>query len=105
MIRFLLRTLGLLFLASAFIFLVYDGTRSIAANLIMYTRVDEVWSLLHPASLQQFQPWIEQHAPHPLTEPAVAAVLSAPAAVILVIAGTILMLLGRRKKKLIGYSR
>jgi hypothetical protein len=105
MIRFLLRTLGLLFLAAAFIFLVYDGTRSIAANAVVYTRVDEVWSLLHAASLQQVQPWIEQHAPHWLAEPATAAVLGAPGAVILGIAGTILMLLGRRKKKLIGYGR
>jgi hypothetical protein len=105
MIRFLLRTLGLLFLASAFIFFVYDGTRSIAANLLVYTRVDEVWSLLHPASLQQVQPWIEQHAPHWAAEPGAAAVLGAPAAVVLGIAGMILMLLGRRKKKLIGYGR
>jgi hypothetical protein len=105
MIRFLLRTLGLLFLASAFIFLVYDGTRSIAANLLVYTRADEVWSLLHAASLQQIQPWIGQHAPHWLAEPMTAAVLGAPATVILAVAGMILMLLGRRKKKLIGYGR
>jgi beta-lactamase regulating signal transducer with metallopeptidase domain len=105
MIRFLLRTLGLLFLASAFIFLVYDGTRSIAANLLVYSKADEVWSLVHAASLQQLQPWIEQHAPRWLYDPVMTTILGAPAAVVLGIAGAILILLGRRKKKLIGYGR
>jgi hypothetical protein len=105
MIRFLLRTLGLLFLASAFVFLVYDGTRSIAANLPVYSKADEVWSLVHAASLQQVQPWIEQHAPHWLWDPVATTVLGAPAFAILGVAGAILTLLGRRKKKLIGYGR
>ena len=71
MIRFLLRTLGLLFLAAAFIFLVYDGTRSIAANVLLYSKVDEIWSLLHTASLQQLQPSIQKHAPPWLWDPVV----------------------------------
>lgn len=105
MIRFLLRTLGLLFLAAAFLFLVYDGTRSIAANFIMYTKADEVWSLVHAASLQQFQPWIEQHAPQWVWDPALPAILRAPAAAVLTVPGAVLILLGRRKKPLIGYGR
>jgi len=105
MIRFLLRTLGLLFLAAAFIFLVYDGTRSIAANVLLYSKVDEIWSLLHTASLQQLQPSIEKHAPAWLWDPAITTVLDAPAVVVLGIIGAILILLGRRKKPLIGYGR
>jgi hypothetical protein len=105
MIRFLLRTLGLLLLAAAFIFLVYDGTRSIAANLLIYSKVDEVWSLVHASSLQQLQPWIEQHAPHWLWDPVMVTVLGAPAIVVLGLAGAILIVLGRRKKPLIGYAR
>src|SRR5258708_38049593 len=105
MIRFLLRTLGLLFLAAAFIFLVYDGTRSIAANVLLYSKVDEIWSLLHTASLQQLQPPIEKHAPPWLWDPVVTTVLDAPAIVVLGMIGAILILLGRRKKPLIGYGR
>jgi hypothetical protein len=105
MIRFLLRTLGLLFLAAAFIFLVYDGTRSIAANVLLYSKVDEIWSLLHTASLQQLQPSIEKHAPPWLWDPMVTTVLDAPAVIVLGIVGAILILLGRRKKPLIGYGR
>lgn len=105
MIRFLLRTLGLLFLAAAFVFLVYDGTRSIAASQLVYTKVDDVWSLLYPASLQQLQPWIESHGPRWLWDPAATTVLDAPAAVALAVIGAILIPLGRRKKPLIGYAR
>jgi hypothetical protein len=105
MIRFLLRTLGLLFLAAAFIFLVYDGTRSIAANQLVYTKVDEVWSLVHAASLQQLQPWIESHGPRWLWDPVVTNVLNGPAAVALGIVGILLIPLGRRRGQLIGYAR
>jgi hypothetical protein len=105
MIRFLLRTLGLLFLAAAFIFLVYDGTRSIAANVLLYSKTDEIWSLVDTASLQQLQPSIEKNAPQWLWDPVVTTVLDAPAVVVLGIIGAILILLGRRKKPLIGYGR
>ena len=105
MIRFLFRTLGLLFLAAAFIFLVYDGTRSIAANVLLYSKADEIWSLVHTTSLQQLQPSIEKRAPPWLWDPVVTTVLDAPAVVVLGIIGAILILLGRRKKPLIGYGR
>jgi hypothetical protein len=105
MIRFLLRTLGLLFLAAAFIFLVYDGTKSIAADTLLYSKVDEIWSLVHTTSLQQLQPSLEKNAPPWLWDPVVTTVLDAPAVVVFGIAGAILILLGRRKKPLIGYGR
>jgi hypothetical protein len=105
MIRFLFRTLGLLFLAAAFVFVVYDGTKSIAANALVFTKVSEVWTLLHAASLQQLQPLIEKNAPPWLWDPAAVTVLNAPALVALGIVGAILVILGRRKKPLIGYGR
>jgi len=105
MIRFLLRTLGLLFLATAFIFLVYDGTRSIAANALLYSKVDEIWSLVHTASLQRLQPSIEKNAPPWLWDPVVTTVLDAPVVAVFGIIGAVLILLGRRKKPLIGYGR
>ncbi len=105
MIRFLLRTLGLLFLAAAFVFVIYDGTKSIAANALLYSKVDEIWSLMHPASLQQLQPFLEKNAPPWLWDPVATSVLDAPVTVVFGILGIIMILLGRRKKPLIGYSR
>jgi beta-lactamase regulating signal transducer with metallopeptidase domain len=105
MIRFLFRALGMLFLAAAFVFLVYDGTRSIAANQLVYTKVEEVWSLVHAASLQRLQPWIESHGPRWLWDPVTSKLLEAPAVAALVLAGAIFIPLGRRKKRLIGFAR
>ena len=103
MIRFLLRTLGLFFLAAAFVLFVYDGTKSIAANALVFIKVSEVWNLIHPASFQQLRPAIDATAPW-LWDP-VVAILQAPAFAACALVGAILMLLGRRKKPLIGYSR
>jgi ABC-type phosphate transport system permease subunit len=105
MIRFLLRTLGLLCLAAAFVFLVYDGTRSISDNAVEYTKVEDVWSLVHTASLQQLRPWIESHGPRWLWDPVATTILASPSAVALAILGAIMIPLGRRKKRMIGYAR
>lgn len=105
MIRFLLRTLGLLCLAAAFVFLIYDGTRSISDNAVEYTKVEDVWSLVHTPSLQRLQPWIESHGPHWLWDPVATTILGSPSAVTLAILGAIMIPLGRRRKRLIGYAR
>jgi len=105
MIRFLLRTLGLLSLAAAFVFFVYDGTKSIAANALVFTKISDFWTLINAASLQQLRPLIEGHAPPWLWDPVAVTILDAPAFAGFAIVGAILMLLGQRKKPLIGYSR
>src|SRR5262245_49636817 len=100
MIRFLLRAFGMLSLAAAFVFLVYDGTHSIAANQLVYTKVEEVWSLVHAASLQRLQPWLESHGPRLLWDPVATEVLGAPAVAVFGLLGAIFIPLGRRKKRL-----
>jgi hypothetical protein len=105
MIRFLLRFLGLIALAAAFVLFVYDGTKSIASSEIRITQVGDVWSAIHQSSLLALQPAIEHHLGTWLWDPVMLKVLTQPAWVVLLIFGVILMLLGRRKKPLIGYSR
>jgi hypothetical protein len=111
MIRFLLRTLGVVFLATAFIFLVYDGAKSIAANALfppLLTPLSETWTQLHDRinapSLQQLQPAVEHVSPW-LWDPLTLAVLSAPTFAVIGAVGAVLVMLGRRKKRLIGYAR
>jgi hypothetical protein len=104
MIRFLLRFIGLLSLALAFIFLVYDGTKSIADQRLYVTTVAEVWSTFHEGSLTQVRPALEALAPW-LWDPIGSRILNASACLVLVIIGTILVLLGRKRRPLIGYAR
>jgi hypothetical protein len=105
MIRFLFRFIGLMLIALAFILFVYDGTRSIAGNKIFITQVGDVWSNVHQNSLLLLQPAIERHVAVWLWDPVALTVLTAPSWLVLAIIGALLILLGRKKKPLIGYAR
>ena len=104
MIRFVFRFVGLWILAAGFVALVRDGTKSIAGNAVFITRLSEDWSNLHPASLASIQPAIERHTPW-LWDPVMLGVLAAPTWLVLGIIGSIFILIGRKKKPLIGYGR
>ena len=105
MIRFLFRFVGLLLLALAFVFLVYDGTKSIADQRVYLTTIAEVWAALHDASLAQARPWLEGLFPW-LWDPLANTVLNGvPAWLVLVAFGAVLVLIGRKRRPLIGYAR
>ena len=104
MIRFLLRFLGLCLLATAFVFFVYDGTKSIANQHLVYTSTGYVWALVDQGSLNLVQNWLKQKAVW-AWDPYMQTAFDLPTWIILAIAAMILILLGRKKKPLIGYAR
>jgi hypothetical protein len=106
MIRFLVRTLGLWALAAAFVVVVYDGTRSIAGSVLTFTRLEDIWNFIYsrPPDLV-IKPLLTRHVGEWLWDAAVFPVLHSPACITFAIIGAILMLLGRKKKPLIGYAR
>jgi len=105
MLRFLLRLIGLCLLASAFIVFVYDGTKSIANQHLAYMKVSEAWANIDQNSLSRVEDWLQQHALW-AWNPYLHTFLDAtPAWAPLAVAGMILILLGRKKKPLIGYAR
>ena len=105
MIRFLFRFLGLICLAAAFTLLIYDGTKSIAGNSLSLTSVRVLWELINAASLARLEPLIKPYAGGLLWDPGTVTLLSAPAAAMLGFFGIVFLLLGRRKRPLIGYAR
>ena len=105
MVRFVFRFVGLWILAAGFVALVRDGTKSIAGNAVFITRLTEDWNNLHGASLDSLRTLAEKYAGPALWELAAAYVLAAPTWLVLGVIGAILMLIGRRKKPLIGYGR
>jgi hypothetical protein len=105
MIRFLFRFVGLILLAAAFILVIYDGTKSIAANAVTMTSARALWELINAASLARLRPLIEPYAGGLLWDPVAVSVLAAPSWSLLGGLGIILLLLGRKKKPLIGYAR
>jgi hypothetical protein len=106
MIRFVFRFVGLLCLAAGFIFLVYDGTRSIADQTLNVTSVGYLWSNIHQNSLLLLQPAVERHVAVWLWQGVIQPYfLEQPVALALAVLGAVLIVLGRKKKPLIGYAR
>ncbi len=104
MIRFLLRFLGLCLLATAFFFLVYDGTKSIANQHLVYINVAEVWAMVDQDSLNLAQTWLKRTALW-AWDPFLQRVFDLPIWIVLAVVSMILIVLGRKKRPLIGYAR
>jgi hypothetical protein len=105
MIRFLLRFLGLLVLAAAFITFIIDGTKSIAANAIRTTPLGQYWHEIHSTSLQLLQAGIERRVASWLWQLVLQPILEQPAWLVLAVLSAILLIAGRKKQPLIGYAR
>jgi hypothetical protein len=105
MIRFLLRFIGLVCLAAAFILVIYDGTKSIAGNALSLTSVRALWEFINAGSLARLEPLIKSYAGGLLWDPVTVTLLSAPAWGLLGGFGIVFILLGRRRRPLIGYAR
>jgi hypothetical protein len=106
MIRFVLRFVGLLLLALGFIFLVHDGTKSIADQTLYLSTVGSTWANVHQTSLSGLQPLVERLVGHWFWQGMVQRYfLEQPVSLVLAIVGGILILLGRKKRPLIGYAR
>ena len=104
MIRFVMRFLGLWVLAAGFIFLIYDGTKSIAGNALFLTKVQDVWGSVHQGSLLSLKPTLEGIS-GVLWNPVMTTFLDQPVALVLGILGAVMLVLGRKKRPLIGYGR
>ena len=105
MIRFLFRFIGLICLAGAFILVIYDGMKSIAGNSVYFTSVRTLWELINAGNLAKLKPLIEPYAGGFAWDPVMTGILAAPSWSLLGAFGILLLLLGRRKKPLIGYAR
>ncbi|KIZ44968.1 MULTISPECIES: hypothetical protein [Rhodopseudomonas] len=104
MIRGFFRLIGLLLLTGGFVFLVYDGARSVADNALRWTRLGESWNDIHQSSQQAFRVKVEAAAPW-LWDNVIKLLLDQPTFAVLGVLGILLMLTFRARKPLIGYAR
>jgi len=104
MIRGFFRLIGLLLLAGAFIFIVYDGVHWVVDQNFQLTRFGQFWLTIHESSETAFRHWIEALSPWLWTN-VVQELLPQPVFAILGVPGIILMILFRPRRPLIGYSR
>jgi len=104
MIRGFFRLIGLLLLTGGFIFLVYDGARSVADNSLRWTRLGESWNDIHQSSQESVKVMVEGASPW-LWNNAVKLLLAQPTFAVLGVLGILFMLTFRARKPLIGYAR
>ncbi|MCK0207242.1 hypothetical protein MWN33_04250 [Starkeya koreensis] len=97
MIRFLFRFVGLWVLAGAFVALVLDGVRSIAASEIVTTPLGVTWLATSPDTLARFQSTVETNLSNAVWEHLAVPVLGAPLFAVLGVVGIVLLLIGRPK--------
>lgn len=103
MIRGLFRLIGLLLLVGGFIFLVYDGARSIADQALRLTPLGAFWNDVHQSSQASFRAMIEAGAPSLWTP--VRLLLDQPVWAVMGVLGIVMMLLFRPRREPIGYAR
>ncbi len=104
MIRFVIRTLGLLIVAGGFVALVIDGARTIANGALAFTPLGETAFKAFPASFPILQPAVERHV-HPLLwDPVLLNLFLAPTFAVAFVVGFALLWLGRRKPEPIGFD-
>ena len=78
MIRFLFRFAGLWILAAAFVWLVIDGTKSIAGSAIVVTKLSNTWYEISPSTLIRLQPALEHRPSEWLWNSVVQTILEQP---------------------------
>ena len=106
MFRFLFRFTGLVMIALSFLFVVYDGTKSIADQTLYISRVGPTWANIHPNSLSGFEPAVKTAAGAWIWNDVIQPyLLEQPTALVLVIIGSLLVLLGSKKNPRTRYAR
>ncbi|GGC80970.1 hypothetical protein [Chelatococcus reniformis] len=100
--RFILRLIGFLCVAAGFSSLVIDGARAIANTAWAPTPLAEVAHATFPAWYAGLGPAVS--AIHPwLWSPLLTGIFAAPAFAVAMIAGFLLMLLGRTPRETVGF--
>ena len=94
--RLILRVLGTWLIGLALVLLVIDGTRSLGANAVMFTSLADLWTQIHPPSLDGVRSFLNSRFFATLLDSALNALLGYPAFAVFGVLGIVLALLGRK---------
>ena len=97
--RLLLRVLGTLLIALAVILLIIDGTKSLGANAIVLTPLQDTWTQVHAESLLAVRQFLETRLFGALLETVISALLSFPGWAVIGVPGILLAWAGRSRRE------
>ena len=96
--RLLLRIVGTLLIAFAVILLIIDGTKSLAANGLVFTPLSDTWSRISAQSLEAVKSFLETRLFGPALEAVVSTVLGFPGWAVIGLPGILLAWAGRSRR-------
>lgn len=97
--RLFLRVLGTLLIAFAVILLIIDGTRSLAANGLVFTPLEATWEGMHAESLAAVRDFLGTRLFGPVLDPLVSAILGFPGWAVIGVPGLLLAWAGRSRRE------
>jgi len=96
--RLLLRIVGTWLLGLALILVIIDGTRSLGADRLVMTSMQDTWIGLHAESLAGLRSFLASRLFGPLLEIAVTTLLTLPGWLVLGVPGALLAWMGRTRR-------
>lgn len=100
MFRFILKIIGLVFLALAVITAILDMTRSIANSSLTITALGQEWFSFHSASLNNFQVAVQRHLGIPwIWENVIQNILLLPSWAVFFVLALLFLWAGRRPER------
>lgn len=97
--RLILRVVGTWLIGLALVLLVVDGTKSLGANGLVLTSLGDLWTSIHPPSLDAVSGFFESRFFAALLDMALKALLTYPAFAVAGAPGIVLALLGRKPRR------
>ena len=97
--RLILRIAGTWLIGLALVLLVVDGTKSLGANMLVFTSLGDLWTQMHPPSLVAVEGFFESRFFAALLDAAFKAVLTYPAFAVFGVPGILLALAGRAPRR------
>jgi len=104
MFRLFLRFLGLCLLATAFVTLIVDATRSITSGTLSITSIDESFMALLPLKLVLARDFIEHHVHPVIWDPVLVDFLRLPIWLAFGVIGGLIIRLGSKPASKFGFS-
>lgn len=97
--RLILRVIGTLLIAFAVILIIIDGTKSLAANGLVFTSLEATWLGMHGESLAAVREFLGTRLFGPLLDPLISAILNFPGWAVVGIPGLLLAWAGRSRRE------
>lgn len=82
----------------ALILIVIDGTKSLAANGLVFTSMGETWTSINAQSLSAVEDFVSTRFFGPVLDPVIAGLVALPGWLVLAVPGVILAMAGRSRR-------